>query len=217
MSWLFGMLHRVNSAHPWSHNDAYSGWVLREARKARHEGGRFALDVGCGTGNLIRRLSKVVPEVTGVESDLETAERARVSAADLIDVTVINESFPLAEQKYDFVSFVASLHHLPLTEGIRAAHMAVAPGGRLSIVGVYREEASDKLFSVVSLLLNPVIGLVRHPRRVSEPLLEMTAPSTDAINSYAEIRAALWDQLPGVQIRRGLFWRYTAIWIAPRA
>jgi tRNA G46 methylase TrmB len=61
------VISRINDAHPWSHNDAYAAFVLRHARAVRRRGGDVAVDVGCGTGNLLRRLSGAFPTLIGIE------------------------------------------------------------------------------------------------------------------------------------------------------
>jgi len=229
----------------WSHNDAYSWQVMWHAKRTLREGGTTALDVGCGTGNLLRRLAQLFPHVVGMEADPATAALATSAVSRWSSATVINAAFPADSQRYGFVSMVAVLHPLPLRGGIDAARAAVAPGGRLVIVGVYREERTDALFSIISLVLNPIIGLVRHPRRaarleertdalfsiislVLNPIIglvrsssraarlpeNMAAPAVPATDSYRQIREALHATLPGVKVRRGLFWRYIATWHA---
>jgi hypothetical protein len=44
----------------------------------------------------------------------------------------------------------------------------------------------------------------------------MRAPTTQAGESFDEIRAIATEVLPGIRMRRRLFWRYTASWAAPR-
>lgn len=216
VSVILRALDRVNREHPWSHNDFYAGFVLRQARRAVRDGGTSALDVGCGTGNLLRRLAGLFPQVVGIEADPATAALAAEAVRALPTASVVSASFPLQDgRRYDFVSLVAVLHHLPLREGIAAIRDAVAPGGRVAIVGVFREQPSDAVFSIASLLLNPVIGLTRHPRRASVLPDNMTAPAVPAADSYRQIRDALRAGLPGIRVRRGLFWRYTASWRAP--
>lgn len=64
---VIARLDGFNRRHPWSHNDHYGRWVLRNLRGVRS--GR-ALDVGSGTGNLIDLLRRRFDVVVGVEPDL---------------------------------------------------------------------------------------------------------------------------------------------------
>lgn len=214
---VFRLLARINQTHPWSHNDLYAPFVVYQAWRARRAGSVTGLDIGCGTGTLLRRLAHVLPDVTGMEADPDTAKRATESIEGLPNAKVVPSAFPTTEPgRYGFVSMVAVLHHLSRQVGIRAAREVVRPGGRLVIVGCYREESRvDFLLAYVSLLLNPLVGLVVHPRRASTFPVNMTAPVATPTDSYDQIRDALRAALPGVSVHRGLFWRYTAVWVAP--
>ena len=56
-------LARVNARHPWSHNEHFHGWILRNLPARR----RAAVDVGCGTGVLagkLARTSRALPRST---------------------------------------------------------------------------------------------------------------------------------------------------------
>lgn len=215
MTRLLAAIDRVNQRHPWSHNDLFSGLVVRYAKRTIREGGTSALDVGCGTGNLLRRLAPLFPRVVGIEADPEAAALAAAAVGPWPTATVVNATFPADLPRYDFVSMVAVLHHLRLVDGIKAARAAVAPGGRLVIVGLYREEPADAPFSIISLVLNPIIGLLRHPRPSTRLPDSMSAPAVAATDSYQRIQEALKAELPGVTIHRTLFWRYLATWQKP--
>lgn len=208
-------LDRLNAAHPWSHNDAFTGLVLRHARAVRRHGATTAVDVGCGTGNLLLSLSEVFPQVIGLEPDPETAAAAarRFSGSAVLVEERRFGSEP--HQAYDLIVFVASLHHMPLRPALLAARAALRPGGRVVIVGVARESTGDALRSGVSLVLNPLVGLVRHPARATQPPAHMRAPAAAATQTFDEIRGVADEVLPGVRMRRRLFWRYTATWTAP--
>ncbi|KQQ67377.1 class I SAM-dependent methyltransferase [Microbacterium sp. Leaf320] len=212
---FLAVLERVNAAHPWSHNDAYAGFVLRHARAVRRRGGDTAVDVGCGTGNLLSALSKIFPTAIGIEPDACTAATAaRRFTGDAVRIE--SRSFGSEPRgAYDLITFVASLHHMPLRAALQDARAALRPGGRVIIVGVARETSKDALHSGASLLLNPLVGLVRHPKRATRPPAHMQAPATTATQSFDEIRAIAGDVLPGIRMRRRLFWRYTASWEAP--
>lgn len=209
-------LGRLNAAHPWSHNDAYLGFVLRQARAVRRRGGTTAVDVGCGTGSLLSRLATSFPRVTGIEQDAETARLAAQQFAGSTTVTILHRSFgEEPAQAYDLITFVASLHHLSLHRALERARHALRPGGRIVIVGVAAETRSDAFRSLVSMLLNPLVGLIRHPRRATGTPPHMRAPTAQPHESFPEIQRIARAVLPGIRMRRRLFWRYTAVWTAP--
>jgi SAM-dependent methyltransferase len=209
-------LDRFNRAHPWSHNDAFAGFVLRQARAVRRRGGSTAVDVGCGTGNLVARLARVFPDVRGIEPDPATAAIAAARFSGSGTVRIEQRHFQEEDRaKYDFVVFVASLHHMLFAEALRRARMNLRPGGRIVIVGLARETPADTPRSLISLALNPLVGLLRHPRRAELPPSHMRAPTTAADDSFDEIRHIAQTVLPGICLRRRLFWRYTATWTQP--
>lgn len=209
---------RFNDAHPWSHNDAYAALVLHHARRVRAAGGTEALDVGCGTGNLVRRLAGVLPAVTGIERDVPTAARARSATADLANVRILTQPFDEFDgNRYDLITFVAVLHHLPLKATLEKTRELLRPGGRLVVVGVSHEARGDLPWSIASVILNPIVGVLVHPRRSREVPVQMTAPTAMAVESFEEIARTTERILPGARLRRGLFWRYTLSWSAPLA
>ncbi|GAA1566236.1 class I SAM-dependent methyltransferase [Kribbella hippodromi] len=207
---------RFNDAHPWSHNDAYAALVLHHARRVRAAGGTGALDVGCGTGNLVRRLAGVFTEVTGIEPDAATAEQARRATADLANVRILAEPFDGSHQdRYDLITFVAVLHHLPLHATLEQVRELLRPGGRLIVVGISREARADLPWSIASTILNPLVGVIKHPGRSSSTPTHMTAPIAAATESFEEIARTAERVLPGARLSRGLFWRYTMSWTRP--
>lgn len=214
--WLLGKLSQFSEAHPWSHNEAYSPWILWQAHLARRLGGNRVLDVGCGTGLLLKRLARIMPEVVGIEPDARTAARARITVTEVDNATVVDASFDPAvfdQESFDLMTFVAVLHYLPLGQTLETARRLLKPGGRLIVVGLAREVSTDLAWSVISMLLNPLVGLIRHPRRASEVPASMTAPTAEATETFDQIAKAAREALPGVKLRRGLFWRYTAVWV----
>lgn len=212
---LLAALGRFNAAHPWSHNDAFAGFVLRHARAVRRRGGTSAVDVGCGTGHLVERLARVFPQVIGIEPDTRTATVASRRLERCTGVAIRQRSWEAESVAGDLIVFVASLHHMPLRSALEQARSAVRPGGRVVVVGVAEDDPQDRVRSVISLVLNPVVGFVRHPRRAAQPPTHMRAPTRAAAESFDEIRSVASEILPGIRMRRRLFWRYTAVWVAP--
>jgi SAM-dependent methyltransferase len=120
------------------------------------------------------------------------------------------------QRRFDAITLVAVLHHLPLVPTLRELRGCLAPGGRLVVVGCYQAAGPvDLLVSLLSVLLNPVMGLVKHPARAAALPLHMTAPTADPQETLGAIRAAAAQELPGARIRRRLFWRYSLVYDAP--
>lgn len=211
---LLSRLHRFNQRHPWSHNDHYVPWV---ADRVAASGARDVLDVGCGTGNLVALLRRRTADVTGIEPDRATARAAAERFGDDPAVTVVHAGFGGRDRRrrWDAVTLVAVLHHLPLEPTLRELRDCLAEGGRLVIVGCYREAGPvDLLATLPAALANPFMGLVKHPDRATAPPPHMTAPTADARETLRDIRAAAARELPGARIRRRLFWRYSLVYDA---
>ncbi|MEU4311758.1 class I SAM-dependent methyltransferase [Nocardia sp. NPDC024068] len=207
-------LGRFNGHHPWSHNDFYLGWV---AARIRESGAREVLDIGCGTGNLLARLCRDADHLTGLEPDPRSADIAAARFAGTDAVTVVCAPFtgPL-EHRRPAITAVAVLHHMPLDRALREVRESLAPGGRLVVVGCYRDAGfADHVAGTISAVVNPVIGLFVHPRRARSLPDHMRAPTAEPLDTLAAIRDAAGRELPGARIRRRMFWRYTLVYDRP--
>ena len=212
---LLSRLHRFSQRHPWSHNDHYGPWVASQVAAA---GACDVLDVGCGTGNLVALLRRRVTAVTGLEPDPGTARIAAERFAGDSAVTIMETDFAgrNPEKRFDAVTLVAVLHHLPLAPTLRELRECLRPGGRLVIVGCYREAGPfDMLASLPAILANPVMGIAKHPTRANALPSHMTAPTAAPQETLSEIRAAASVELPNARFRRRLFWRYSLVYDAP--
>ena len=82
------------------------------------------------------------------------------------------------------------------------------------VVGLARRESRlDLAWDLASVLLNPLVGVLKHPRAAvpsPDPF-----PVADPALSLSEIRAIATSMLPGARLRRRLFVRYTLVWEKP--
>jgi SAM-dependent methyltransferase len=194
----------------WNHNVAYHPWILDQARQVR---GR-CLDVGCGDGLLVSRLSSLCAEVTGIDSDPAAIARATARTAGRGNVTLRVGSFLTAELPvggFDLVTLVASLHHMDLRGGLSRSAELLAPGGRLLVVGLSRPRSPvDWLVGGLS------VPVVRVLDRLHGPTADDGATVlADPAESRAEIRRVAVATIPGARIRRGLYHRYLLSWTRP--
>jgi SAM-dependent methyltransferase len=213
-------LEVLNRRHPWNHNDHFHGWILRKLPQHRHA----ALDVGCGRGLLVERLVDHFALVHGIDVDEGMAASAAARVARHPRATIRRGSFEDVERVgagFDLVTMVAVLHHLDLDRTLARAGDLLAPGGRLLVVGIARvNSASDVAIDCLSAAANPIMGLIKHPRRargidqVDDDALMM--PVRDPTTTWTEIAAAAQSRLPGARTRRRLYFRYTILWDKPQ-
>ncbi|MDX3663793.1 class I SAM-dependent methyltransferase [Streptomyces sp. ID05-26A] len=192
----------------WDHNAWYRRWLLRQLPS----GAKSALDVGCGLGELARSMR--AGEVTAIDASARMIERAGATSDEVrwIHGDVLTHDLG----RYDVVTAEASLHHLPLREGLTRLSELTRPGGLLVVVGLYLTATrADKAMELVTLPANALVGLAKATRgdggKPHDPEMPvvMTAPTLN------EIRAAAREILPGARVRRRLFWRYSMVWHAP--
>ena len=124
---------------------------------------RRALDVGCGTGSLTRRIADATAaEVLGVDRSERMIElaRERSKGHPRLSFTlgdVLEVDLPVAG--FDLVVSVASLHHLDFDDGLRRMGALVAPGGVLAVVGLARDSSPrDYAASAVGVVQLRTLG-----------------------------------------------------------
>jgi SAM-dependent methyltransferase len=176
------------------------------------------LDVGCGTGGLASLLAARVSHVDAVDRDpavLDVA-RARVPAnvhCRLVDV--LRDDLGLAA--YDAVLSVSALHHLPLEQGLAAMAPVLRPGGVLAAVALPRVDLPRELpLEAAALVADRVVGLTRAARGRRTIDDAVAVRMRDPELTVREVRDRATAVLPGVRVRRLLFWRYALTWQASR-
>jgi ubiquinone/menaquinone biosynthesis C-methylase UbiE len=129
---------------------AYDGSALQPAYRAAHaavlrEAQRLmscphrVLDVGCGTGQLLRTAASTFPGTTLVGLDasgvmLSVAGRAEATTPRLTRVQAAAESLPFADHTFDLVVSTASFRHWTDQQvAMREIHRVLAPGGLLGL------------------------------------------------------------------------------------
>jgi SAM-dependent methyltransferase len=197
----------------WNHNVHYHPLVL----DAVPEECRTALDIGCGEGLLVRRLAPRAGTVTGVDVCGEMIRLARERSRGLGNATFAEADFLddshglLTQEKYDFVSAVAMIHHVDFAQGLKAIERLLAPGGRMIIIGLARNRTPlDWVLSGAGI---PATRL--HARRnggMSDPVgMPIKMPNM----SWGNVRREARRLLPGCRFQRHLLWRYSLTWDKP--
>lgn len=196
----------------WDHNIHYHRFLLRHIPP----GAERALDIGCGAGLFAERVSVTVPEVVAIDRDSEVIRSARALSrspnVDYVAGDVMQAELPLGS--FDFVSCLSALHHMPLRPALDRLRSLVAPGGVLAVLGLYKcSTALDYMWVGTTALIDVVVGLVRH--RTQASVRRSQGIALDWHDTLPQIRMDAHSVLPGAQLRRHMYDRYSLIYSAP--
>lgn len=206
------------SGSPGDHNRFYYNALL--AQIPEHVG--RVLDVGCGAGEFSHRLAGRAEYVLGLDRSPEMIKRALRDTADCpcLDFAVGDVlEYPLEEGVWDVVAAVAVLHDLPWTAFLERVPRLLRPGGVFLALDCYRATTwTDRLCSAVATVADwgvrrmyPIWGVSEeegdfwHHRGVSNRCVP-----------FETLRHLVGRYLPGVRLRRHLFWRYSLVWRKPQ-
>jgi 2-polyprenyl-3-methyl-5-hydroxy-6-metoxy-1,4-benzoquinol methylase len=203
----------------WDHNAYYQPLLLRKLPLHCER----ILDVGCGTGEFAVQLAELADHVDALDRSPEMirAARARVPAnVTCIETDLLRGRVP--DERYDAITSISALHHLPLAEALPRLSAALRPGGVLVATALPRTDLPRELpIELAALLAQGVRGLALAGGRLvrGEPLRsEYDHPEMPILGpslTTREVRREAEALLPGAQVRRLLFWRYLLVWRKP--
>ena len=196
----------------WDHNIHYHPVLLRHIP----DGAKRALDVGCGAGLFAERVAATVSEVVAIDRDPETIRAASAASrspnVSYIEADVMEADLPLGS--FDFVSALSALHHMPLRPALERLRSLLAPGGVLVVLGLYKcATAYDYAYVGTTALIDLGVGLVRH--RTQASLRRSQGVVRDWQDTLREIRDAARSILPGAEISRHMYDRYSLVYRRP--
>ena len=193
----------------WNANIHYHPILLRAIPNTAQR----VLDVGCGDGILSAYLLRAgVQHVVALDADAGVLERARErypgapiewTCSDIFDL------HPAAENAFDAVLSVATLHHMDAAAGLTRFAELVRPGGVVGVIGLARNNWWHLPYGAFGQCVRIAVGMRRGYWEHSAPMV-WPPPTT-----YQEIKRIARDILPGVQYRHHLYGRYSLVWKRP--
>jgi len=115
---------------------------------------KVVIDVGCGTGEIVRELTSRGARVTGLDTQEMIRKAKDVSkVGDETYLTGGGENLPFEDNYTDIIIFFASLHHVlegMLNQALKEAHRVLKPGGTVFCLEPVGQKGS--YFEILSLL-----------------------------------------------------------------
>ena len=200
----------------WNHNSHYHRYILRRIPLRMDR----VLDVGCGKGEFTRRMAERAARVEGIDLSPDMIAEAQKLSAGCPNIDYSAGDIRKAALKpgqYDCIASIATLHHLPLKDILEQLKSALAEGGVLAVLDLYRAQTVwDIIVSAVAFPANALCRLVKTGRIRDAHRAEWLAHSDhDVILPLHEIRTVCRAVLPGARVTRHLFWRYSILWRKP--
>jgi 2-polyprenyl-3-methyl-5-hydroxy-6-metoxy-1,4-benzoquinol methylase len=198
-----------------NYNNRYHSLILKHLSRKRAR----ALDIGCGTGDLISLLAAEFGSVTGIDFSHEMIERARTNLAERDNVTLLEKdvlAFQPDGPQFDTIVSVATFHHLPLERIFRLCAEWLAPDGVLIVLDLYRARSlTDVILAGIAVVANAVDKLIGRGYGCQTPA-ERAAWNAhgkhEHYSSLNEIGHATGKVLPGAEVRRLSYWRYLLVY-----
>lgn len=205
----------ANLPDHWDHNQQYQEYLIKQIPKGC---GRI-LDVGCGTGELTKKLAAFSEEVIGIDvaENMITEARRRNGSKKITYIPASVEQY-LAEtgNAFDVIISIAALHHMDEEKVLEQMKSKLTPNGKILILDIVEDRTHSGIFlSFIAMLLNPIMYLIKEGR------LKVTAEEKaaweghfqyDKYLSTREVKAIAQKVLGKANVRRHLFWRYSLIY-----
>lgn len=205
----------------WDHNAYYHRLLLDRLPQRCHR----VLDIGCGAGSFATRLAHRVEHVDAVDRCAAMIEIARQRTPDNVNCILADVlTDPLPTDVYDAIFSISALHHMPLQDALLRFAALLRPGGVLAVVALPRRDLRRELHTeLVAALGHRLLGagfvtarsvgtndwFAKDAAHAAMPVV-MDPPLTT--REVARLAGAV---LPGVQVRRLVFWRYLLRWEKP--
>ena len=120
-----------------------------------------ALDVGCGTGNVVKSIVDLCGSVTGLDTDCKLVEVARARLAAHTNVAFLCGAFdgwkPVISA-FDLITCEMSFHHFGTIESAIKLRSLIKPGGSLIILDYVTDQHSFTTRYCLDLLSVPFAG-----------------------------------------------------------
>ena len=179
----------------------------------------YILDVGCGTGELTKKLSLFGKEIIGIdisENMLNEAEKRNYDEKIRYIKISVEDYLEETDKQFDIIISIAALHHMNEEKILKIMKNKLTESGKILILDLVQNKTiADYFLTIIAVILNPLVMLIMNGRlRVSKNEREAWAGhfKYDKYLTIVDIKNIAKKILGKVKIKRHLFWRYSLIY-----
>ena len=202
-------------AEEWDHNSHYHNFLLRHVPSPCRE----SLEIGCGTGAFSRLLAKRSDRVLALDLSPNMIRIAEEQSAlyPNIDFRVADlMAHDVGAEQFDCIVTIATFHHLPTEEALLKMKRALKLNGVLLLLDLFQAEGIlDTLRSAIALPASMGLRLLNGSRLIASQKVRAAWARHGLYDSFLtldQVRDVCSKLLPGAEVRRHLFWRYSVVW-----
>jgi ubiquinone/menaquinone biosynthesis C-methylase UbiE len=209
----FDLLASLERPADWNHNRHYHKFLLAQLSLPIGN----ALEIGCGSGEFCRLLANRSERVLGLDFsagmlDLAWARSAEYPNIEYMNADILTHDF--GDEKFDCITSIATLHHMPLRQILPKLRDILKPGGTLLVLDLYQpQSASELAYAGLALVPNVIMSRLKNKQPASPEARAAWEEhgKTDVYLPMRQIRRICADVLPGASVRRHFFWRYSIV------
>jgi 2-polyprenyl-3-methyl-5-hydroxy-6-metoxy-1,4-benzoquinol methylase len=199
----------------WDHNQQYQKYLLKNIPKKCN----CILDVGCGTGELTKKLTFFSKEIIGIDVSENMINEAKKRNYDekinYIKISV-EKYLERTEKQFDVIISIAALHHMNEEEILKLMKNKLTRDGKILILDLVKTKTIPEwILGITAALLNPIIMLIMRGR------LKITKEEKEAWSGHFEydkylttneVKDIVKRALGKGKVKRHFFWRYSIIY-----
>jgi len=209
------LLSNNDADEGWNHNNHYHRFLLEQVPACCTD----ALDIGCGTGQFARLLASRAEHVLALDLSPQMIRLARerstgFATIDFEAADALSRTF--SPEQFDYIVSIAALHHMPMEAILAKMKEALAKGGTLAVLDIYKTRFSDLFVNLAAIPANLFMQRVKNGHRPSSSAEARAAMKEhgahDSYLTLSQVHQICRALLPGARMRRHLFWRYSIVW-----